>query len=274
MPHAANLLTREVAQHVRRVLVIDANPGSARMVAELLKTLGVGAISLETSGSGALRLCETLEPQVIFTELTGPKLNGLDLVRNLRRGDLTCRRAPVVMITAEATAAAIIAARDAGVHEFLRRPFTLGQLAKRLEAVMLHPREWIEAINYIGPDRRRFNSGDYKGPRKRLADSPAPAEAERIRQALQILKSAIAAIESEPAQALRSMQAQAQALKACAITTTNLKMTMAVSTFQRSLQAVADSGQMERADLEAGASGLWAFADGDVGEDDPNLLEL
>jgi len=274
MPLAANLLTSEVAQHVRRVLVVDANPGSARMVAEFLKTLGVGSINLETSGSGAMRVCEQIEPQVIFTELSGPKLNGLDLVRKLRRGDLACRTAPVVMITAEATAAAIIAARDAGVHEFLRRPFTLGQLTKRIEAVMLHPREWIEAISYVGPDRRRFNSGDYKGPRKRLVDQPLPADAERIRQALQILKSAIAAIETQPAQALRSMQAQAAALKACAVSGANLKMTMAVSTFQRSLQMAVDTGRLVRGDIEAGSMGLWAFETSVVADDDTNMVEL
>ncbi len=274
MPLAANLLTSEVALLVRRVLVVDSNPASARMVAEFLKTLGVGSISLETSGSGALRVCEAIEPQVIFTELNGPKLSGLDLVRKLRRSDLACRKAPVVMITAEATAGAIIAARDAGVHEFLRRPFTLGQLTKRLEAVMLHPREWIEAISYIGPDRRRFNSGDYKGPHKRQADHPQPAEAERIRQALQILKSAIAAIETQPAQALRSMQAQAAALKTCAVSGANLKMTMAVSTFQRSLQAAVDSGQMLRPDIEAGAAGLWAYETRVAAEDDANMVEL
>ena len=274
MPLAANLLTREVAQHVRRALVVDSNPASARMVAELLKTLGVGAISLETSGSGALNVCEQIEPQVIFTELNGPRLNGLDLVRKLRRSDLACRTTPVVMITAEATAATIIAARDAGVHEFLRRPFTLGQLAKRREAVMLHPREWVEAISYIGPDRRRFNSGDYKGPRKRLVDQPIPADAERIRQALQILKAAIAAIETEPAQALRSMQAQATTLKACAVSEANLRMTMAVSAFQRCLRAAVDCGKLVRADIEAGAAGLWAFESGSAAENDANMVEL
>jgi len=274
MPLAANPLTREAAQQVRRGLVVDSNPASARMVAELLKTLGVGTINQEISGSGALLVCEQIEPQVIFTELTGPRLNGLEFVRNLRGSDLPCRKAPVVMFTAEATAATIIAARDSGVHEFLRRPFTLGQLAKRLEAVILHPREWVEAINYIGPDRRRFNSGDYKGPRKRLIDQPIPADAERIRQALQILKAAIAAIETQPAQALRSMQAQAKTLKTCAVSEANMRMTMAVSAFQRSLQTSVETGQLVRADIEAGAAGLWPYATEAAADDDLNMVEL
>ena len=72
------------------------------------------------------------------------------------------------MVTAEATAAAILAARHAaGVHEFLRKPYTIKDVMRRLDAAILRQREWIEAVSYIGPDRRRFNSGDYVGPRKR-----------------------------------------------------------------------------------------------------------
>jgi CheY-like chemotaxis protein len=222
------------------------------MVAELLKTLGVVNITSETTGGAAMAACAQLDPEVMVTELSGPRLNGLELVKTLRRCDLACRKIPVIMITAEATASAILAARDAGVH----------------------PREWVEAISYVGPDRRRFNSGDYKGPRKRLADVTQPADAERIRQALQILTSAIAAIESDPAQALRSMQAQAATLKACGVAGANMNLTMAAAKLQRALQAAVDTGRLARADIEAGASDLWAFRTGEVGEDDGNMLEL
>ena len=123
--------------------------------------------------------CKNFEPQVIFTELTGKDLDGLNLVRTLRRSTLSCRQAPVIVVTTEATAAAIVASRNAGGHEFLRKPFTTKDLVRRLEAVCLRSRDWIEAINYIGPDRRRFNSGDYQGPRKRQSDHPAMADAAR-----------------------------------------------------------------------------------------------
>ena len=101
-----------------------------------------------------------------------------------------------------------------------------------------------------------------------------PADAERIRQALQILKAAIAAIESDPVQALRSMQAQAAALKTCAVSGSNMRLTMAVSAFQRSLQAAVDTRRLLRPDIEAGAAGLWAFETGEVDQDEGNLLEL
>ena len=53
----------------------------------------------------------------------------------------------------------------------MRKPFTIKDLERRLEAVTLKPRDWVEAVQYVGPDRRRFNSAEYKGPRKRKADA-------------------------------------------------------------------------------------------------------
>ena len=75
-----------------------------------------------------------------------------------------------------------------------QQPFTTKDVVLRLEAVTLKPRDWIEGVAYIGPDRRRFNSADYSGARKRHADKEAPTETSRLLQALRILKAAIGAI--------------------------------------------------------------------------------
>ena len=83
---------------------------------------------------------------------------------------------------AEATAASINGARNAGVHEFLLKPYTAGDLFKRVENVMLKPRPWIEAVMYVGPDRRRFNSGEFAGAKKRRSDG-APSVADMIAKA-------------------------------------------------------------------------------------------
>jgi hypothetical protein len=79
--------------------------------------------------------------------------------------------------------------------------------------VTLKPRDWIEAVAYVGPDRRRFNSADYKGPRKRKADA-AGTPAARLSQALRIVKSAATALDTDPAQARRALAAQAVELQA------------------------------------------------------------
>src|SRR5205814_7862660 len=71
-------------------------------------------------------------------------------------------------------------------------------ILRRLEAVALRQRDWVEAVNYVGPDRRRFNSGDYQGSLKRRSDTPATPDSERMAQALKILRSAINAIGTDP----------------------------------------------------------------------------
>jgi DNA-binding response OmpR family regulator len=253
-------LVRQLAPYLQRVLLLEGSTAGARLLSELLKSIGARHVYVEATDAGALGACKNFEPQVIFSELTAKNLDGLNFVRTLRRSNLSCRQAPVIVVTAEATAAAIVASRNAGVHEFLRKPFTMKDLTRRLEAVIVRSRDWIEAINYIGPDRRRFNSGDYQGPRKRQTDHPAMADAARLRQALAILQSAIKAIESDPAQALRSMQAQAGELQRVAVAVGDLKMTAAIAVLRRCLSAAAQSGVLSRSDVEASSASLWAFS--------------
>jgi two-component system, response regulator PdtaR len=266
-------VVRTIAPALGRILVIDASPSGARLLVELLKGLGAKSVYVETTDAGALNACKTLEPQVIFTELGGKNLDGLAFVRNLRRSSLSCRQAPVIVVTGEATAALIVASRNAGVHEFLRKPFTIKDLTRRLEAVILRSRDWVEAINYIGPDRRRFNSGDYQGPRKRQADHQPLAATTRIRQALNILTSAIGAIGTDPAQALRAMQAQIADLRKVAAETGDEKLAAAAAPLQRYL-AGASSNALSRAEIEAAAAGLWAFMPAEPETDSARRLSI
>ncbi|MFY8207716.1 MAG: response regulator [Caulobacter sp.] len=203
---------QRVAAKVQRVMVVDPNPATARLLTEHLRPLGGVQIFPAPTAEKGYALARAADPQLIFVEHGSSGVDGLAFTRKLRRSDLTCREAPVIMCTSEATAEAIFGARDAGVHEFMRKPFNLKDLERRLEAVTLKPREWVEAVAYVGPDRRRFNSADYKGPRKRKADA-SDTPAARLSQALRIVKSAAQALDSDPAQARRALAAQALELR-------------------------------------------------------------
>jgi CheY-like chemotaxis protein len=203
---------QRVAAKTQRVMVVDPNPATGRLLAEHLRPLGGVQIFSATTAEKGYAMARAVEPQLIFVEHAQNGVDGLAFTRKIRRSDLTCREAPVIMCTADATAETIYGARDAGVHEFMRKPFNLKDLERRLEAVTLKPRGWVEAVGYVGPDRRRFNSADYKGPRKREADQ-AGTPAARLSQALRIVKSAAQALDTEPAQARRALAAQAVELK-------------------------------------------------------------
>lgn len=251
---------------LQRVLIVDPHAPGARMVGDLMRSIGSAQIWVADSTDRGLRLAQTYDPHIIFVEKSG-ELNGLDFTRKLRRSNLPCRYAPVIMVTGQATAAGILAARDAGVHEFLRKPFTMKDLLRRLEAVTLRQRDWVEAVEYVGPDRRRFNSGDYTGALKRRSDASATPDSERMSQALKILRSAVAAVASDPAQAMRSMQAQVAELRKCGMAVADLKLTTAAIDLSRYLDEIEKKGPpYDRATLEQRASPLLAYMPKDAAD--------
>jgi len=252
-------IIQRMAPRLQRVLIADPHTANARLLGELIRSMAPCQVWAAPTTDKALKLAGSVEPDVIFTEMAAEKLDGVEFTKRLRRSTLTCRQAPVIMTTAQATAAGILAARDAGVHEFLRKPFTVKDLVRRLEAVTLRPRDWIEAVDYIGPDRRRFNSGDYTGKLKRRSDVPVTPDAMRVSQALKIVRSAIGAVAKDPAQALRALRAQAVELKASGVKGGDMRLTQAAIDFARHLDGVERAGGFDLAELEKSAAPLLAY---------------
>lgn len=230
-----------IAPVVRRVVVVDPNASAARLMTDIVKGFGAREVYVEGDEELAMELIRDVEPGVIFTERTGQTLNGESLARKVRRSHMTCRTAPIIMVTAEATAATIRGARDAGVHEFLRKPFTTGDLFKRVENVALKPRPWVEAVGYVGPDRRRFNSGEYSGAKKRRGDTDAGSVVDVRDQATRILVAAMTQFDQDPMQALRAIRQQAVTLKGLAVRTADAKLAIAAAGLEGYLASGAPS---------------------------------
>jgi CheY-like chemotaxis protein len=246
-----------IAPTVSRIVILDPNPAPARLLADLLKGIGAREVVIESAEDRAFQSIRDLEPGLVFTERTGAKVDGESFVRRLRKSSLACRRVPVIMVTSEATATSIKGARDAGVHEFLRKPFTANDLFRRVENVALKPRDWIEGMTYIGPDRRRFNSGEYAGPRKRKHDEPVAGPAAIKDQAMRILAAALNQFDNDPSQAIRSAARQAETLKALAGKTGDVNMAAAATR----LEMLLANGPVTRSMLAGPVQALLAMAD-------------
>jgi len=206
-----------VAAKLKRILIVDPSPKSSSFLGSLLRDSLRSRVFTATTVETGYALAKSAAANLIFVEHPVSGLDGYTLVRMLRRSELSCRKSPIIMITGEATATAIAKARSAGLHEFMRKPYTTGELQRRLEAVTLHPREWIEGVSYVGPDRRRFNAADYEGTRKRAVDHIARREPgspeERLLQALKIVRTATSAAPSDLAQVKRSIAAQTDEIR-------------------------------------------------------------
>ena len=253
----------KMAPMLKRVLIADPLPASTRLLMELLRDIAGSHVWTANTTAAALKLAETCDPQLIVVEMGDQGVDGLAFTRKLRRSRYACRKAPVIATTGAATAAAILAARDAGMHEFLRKPYSVKDLVRRLEAVTLKDRDWVEAVGYIGPDRRRFNSGEYSGPMKRRDDASETPYQQKISQALKIIRAAVAAAETDPEQALRAMLTQATTIQS---TATDFQLTLAASEFYRHLARAAHSGgQFSKEEAQRWAAPLLAFLPKDAG---------
>ncbi len=199
---------QKIASRIERVVIVDMQPQSARLLGELLRADLACEVFNAASIENAYAMANALDPHLFFVEHPSAGIDGYALTRKIRRSDFSCRMAPIIMVTGEATAAAIIGARDAGLHEFLRKPYTARDLQRRLEAVTLKARDWVEAVHYIGPDRRRFNSADYSGPRKRRNDAEKGSDSSRLMQALKIVRSAANCLDTDLMQVRRALLAQ------------------------------------------------------------------
>ena len=139
-----------------RVLIVDDQDFIRSMLRQMLGVLGCKSISDETNGEAAWFAVQDNPPDLLIVDWEMEPMDGIELVKKIRNDDSSPDRfLPIIMITAHSERPRIIAARDAGVNEFLMKPVSARMLFSRLNAVIEHPRRFVRAGEYFGPDRRR-----------------------------------------------------------------------------------------------------------------------
>ena len=118
-----------------RYLVLAGQRATNRMLADMLRVLGAENIVIETDGDAATALLRDFDPQLIVTEYRTAKIDGVAFTRQLRHSRLSCKAVPVLMVKAEVTVDELREARNAGVHEVLRKPFDARSLIDALVRV-------------------------------------------------------------------------------------------------------------------------------------------
>ena len=152
-----------------RILIVDDNRQATEIVQAILA--GVGAMGVRQTTTAheafAILLSEPID-LVILDQNLGRGSEGIELVRRIRNDPASpAPYLPIVMLTGYADARRVRAARDAGVTEFLAKPFTVSGLLRRLEALIFHPRNFVRCQDYFGPDRRRRADPKFSGTERR-----------------------------------------------------------------------------------------------------------
>lgn len=159
------------------VLIVEDNEPMRKLIASVLETLGIGRIIQAKDGEQGLRAFQEHKPDAILVDWEMEPLNGIEMIRRIRyTPNMPNRFVPIILVTGYGALSRVMQARDAGVTEFLVKPFTAGDLARRLAYIINKPRSFVDASDYFGPDRRRKSSDDYKGPKRREADKNPSGE--------------------------------------------------------------------------------------------------
>jgi two-component system, chemotaxis family, chemotaxis protein CheY len=149
------------------VLVVDPQTNMAALVGTMLRALNRRDIREVNDANQAMAELRRRPFDLLILDDAIGGTDAVELVRRLRT-DTACqnRHVPVIMMAAAPDTARIAAARDAGVTEFLRKPFAANHLKARLDSIESRPRAFIEAATYAGPDRRRRSEEPAAGERR------------------------------------------------------------------------------------------------------------
>ncbi|HMK71131.1 MAG TPA: response regulator [Xanthobacteraceae bacterium] len=116
------------------VLVVDDYGTMIRIVRSLLRQLGFGDVDDAPDGAAALAKMRAKRYGLVISDWNMEPMTGFDLLRQVRT-DPQLGDTPFIMLTAESRTEHVIAARKAGVNNYIVKPFNAQTLKSKLEAV-------------------------------------------------------------------------------------------------------------------------------------------
>ena len=116
------------------VLVVDDYNTMIRIIRNLLKQLGFEDIDEATDGTAALAKMQHRRYGLVISDWNMEPMTGYDLLKEVR-GSPALAKTPFIMVTAESKTENVIAAKKAGVSNYIVKPFNAQTLKTKIEAV-------------------------------------------------------------------------------------------------------------------------------------------
>ena len=113
-----------------RVLVADDSSTMRKIILRSLQAVGVTEITEAADGAEAISLFKPGDYDLVLTDWNMPGMTGLEVLQGSRAIDANI---PVIMVTTEAEKTRVLEAIQAGVSDYLVKPFTADTLREKLE---------------------------------------------------------------------------------------------------------------------------------------------
>jgi two-component system, chemotaxis family, chemotaxis protein CheY len=116
------------------ILVVDDYQTMVRIIRNLLKQLGFEDVDDASDGSSALTKMKEKRYSLVISDWNMEPMTGYELLRQVR-SDEGLKLTPFIMVTAESKTDNVIAAKKAGVNNYIVKPFNAQTLRAKIEAV-------------------------------------------------------------------------------------------------------------------------------------------
>lgn len=116
------------------ILVVDDYSTMTRIIRNLLRQLGFQDIDDASDGSTALSKMQRKRYGLVISDWNMEPMTGYDLLKQVR-ADPVLGATPFIMVTAESKTENVIAAKQAGVNNYIVKPFNADTLHRKIEAV-------------------------------------------------------------------------------------------------------------------------------------------
>jgi two-component system, chemotaxis family, chemotaxis protein CheY len=117
------------------VLVVDDYKTMLRIISNLLKQLGFENVEEASDGTEALDKMKKSNYGLVISDWNMEPMTGYELLLKVRADDVL-KRTPFIMVTAESKTENVIAAKKAGVNNYIVKPFNAATLKQKITAVL------------------------------------------------------------------------------------------------------------------------------------------
>lgn len=118
-----------------RILIVDDSRPMLKIIRNLLKQLGFNNVDEATDGAEGLKKAREEKFGLIISDWNmEPGMNGLPFLKEVR-ADANIKTTPFIMVTAESKTDNVVAAKQAGVNNYIVKPFNAETLKGKIAAV-------------------------------------------------------------------------------------------------------------------------------------------
>jgi two-component system chemotaxis response regulator CheY len=117
-----------------RVFIVDDYTTMLRILRNLLRQLDINSVEEATNGDTAYHMLQKSPPDLIISDWNMVPVTGLELLKKVR-ADAKLKHIPFIMVTAESKTENVIAAKQAGVSNYIVKPFNAETLRAKIASV-------------------------------------------------------------------------------------------------------------------------------------------